>query len=149
PPAVTRVRSAVIAQLHLDRHAATPLKDQIYRGLRDLIVARHIAPGTLLPSTRAFASELEVSRNTIVAAFEQLIAEGYARPKSGAGTFVCERLPDDLLSVPRAPSLAVKRAVASPPRIATHAFALGIPALDEFPFDVWRRLVAKRWRRPG
>jgi GntR family transcriptional regulator/MocR family aminotransferase len=147
---MTRARSAVIAQLHLDRAAATPLKDQISRGLRELIVAGHIARETMLPSTRAFATELSVSRNTIIAAFEQLIGEGYLKTKSGAGTFVCEQLPDDLLAVPRMPAFSVKRApVNRPPRIATHAFALGIPALDEFPYEVWRRLVAKRWRRPG
>jgi GntR family transcriptional regulator/MocR family aminotransferase len=143
-------RSAVIAQLHLDRASASSLKEQIYRGLRELIVAGHIARGTLLPSTRVFATELGVSRNTIVAAFEQLIGEGYVTTKLGAGSFVNERLPEDLLAAPPAPALLVKRApINGPPRIASHAFALGIPALDEFPYDVWRRLVAKRWRRPG
>jgi GntR family transcriptional regulator / MocR family aminotransferase len=147
---MTGARSAVIAQLHLDRAAATPLKDQIYRRLRELIVAGHIARGALLPSTRAFATELSVSRNTIIAAFDQLIGEGYVKTKSGAGTFVSEHLPDDMLAALRAPPLSGKRAPPSrPPRIATHAFALGIPALDEFPYEVWRRLVAKRWRRPG
>src|SRR5689334_14565362 len=111
----------------IDRASATPIKDQIYHGLRELIVAGHIARGATLPSTRAFAAELSVSRNTMIAAFEQLISEGYVKTKSGAGSFVCEQLPEDLLTVPCAPALAVKRsAVNRPPRIATHAFALGI-----------------------
>jgi len=134
----------------IDRASATPIKHQIYHGLRELIVAGHIARGATLPSTRAFAAELRVSRNTMIAAFEELIGEGYVKTKSGAGSFVCEQLPEDLLAAPRAPALRVKRsAVNRPPRIATHAFALGIPALDEFPYGVWRRLVVKRWRRPG
>ena len=134
----------------IDRASATPIKDQIYRGLRELIVGGHIARGATLPSTRAFAAELGVSRNTVISVFEQLIGEGYLKTKSGAGTFVSEQLPEDLLAAPSTPALSVKRARANrPPRIATHAFALGIPALDEFPYEVWRRLVAKRWRRPG
>jgi GntR family transcriptional regulator/MocR family aminotransferase len=149
---VTRPRSAVIALIHLDRASTGSLREQVYRRLRELIVSRRIVAGTLLPSTRSLASELHVSRNTIVAAFDQLIAEGYVTPKRGAGSYVSATLPDDLTAAPALPRLSLERdrpAKAPSSLRATHAFALGIPAIDEFPYDVWRRLVAKRWRRPG
>ncbi|MGH9886242.1 MAG: PLP-dependent aminotransferase family protein [bacterium] len=148
----SRMRRFAAVLVHLDRNASTPLHEQVYRGLRELIVAGHLARGTLLPSTRTLAAELRVSRNTVVSAFEQLIGEGYVRGKAGAGSYVCDQLPDDLVAAPALPRLALagrQLAKPLPPRRATHAFALGIPAIDEFPYDVWRRLVAHRWRRPG
>ena len=50
-----------------------------------------------LPSTRFLAQNLGVSRITVFNAYEQLLAEGYAEGKTGAGTFVASVLPDDLL----------------------------------------------------
>jgi len=74
--------------LRLD--AAGSLQQQIFRALRSDIGAGRIVAGSKLPASRTLASELHVSRNTIVAAYEQLCAEGYAETRPGAGTFVAE-----------------------------------------------------------
>lgn len=76
----------------LDRGSALPLHRQLYQGLRAAILRGRLAPGVRLPSTRDLARELRVSRNTVVNAFEQLLAEGYLCGRVGSGTYVSEAL---------------------------------------------------------
>src|SRR5262245_35126937 len=66
-----------------------PLHQQIYRAFRNEILSGALAPGERVPSTRALADLLKVSRNTAVSAYEQLLAEGYLETRLGAaGTVV-------------------------------------------------------------
>lgn len=148
--------------LALDRDADEPLARQLYDQLRDLILSGRLAGGTRLPSTRALAAELGISRNTSVAAFDQLFAEGYVEGTVGAGTFVSAELPDQRPSGGRAPQPLVEASALSgasrrgqalaamaPPRARRHrAFAVGVPEMGEFPFELWSRLLAQSWRRP-
>ncbi len=71
--------------LRLDRGGETPLYLQLYQILKGAVEQGHIAPGERLPSIRRLAQDLEVSRTTIEAAYQQLCAEGYlgSRPQSG------------------------------------------------------------------
>jgi GntR family transcriptional regulator/MocR family aminotransferase len=71
-----------------------PLYRQIYRAFRNDILTRVLAPGERVPSTRALADLLKVSRNTAVLAYEQLLAERYLETRVGAaGTVVAPVLP--------------------------------------------------------
>src|SRR5258708_11448131 len=79
----------------------TPLYRWFYEELRSPILERRIAPGARLPATRDLAQEYELSRATVVTAFEQLKSEGYVEGKVGAGTYVSQVLPEDLLQVVR------------------------------------------------
>ena len=153
-----------LAAIHLERSHAIPLHRQLYNCLSEAILARQLVPGTRVPPTRALAAELGISRNTVVNAFDQLLAEGYLESKVGSGTFVSRALPDDALQIrargnksphhqPPAAALSKRGALiaAAPPSHwqdsgKPHAFRPGVPALDEFPFDVWRRLANKCWR---
>jgi GntR family transcriptional regulator/MocR family aminotransferase len=156
-----------LAAASLDPRADVPLYRQLYESLRTAILEGRLAPGTRLPATRELAAELAVSRNTVMSAFEQLLAEGYVEGRVGAGTFVSGSLPDDLLNaranLRRAPHASAKGRrlsrrgeLLASTLITAHApafgsmrpFRTGIPALDAFPFDVWSRLVARHWRRP-
>jgi GntR family transcriptional regulator/MocR family aminotransferase len=75
-----------------------PLYRQIYRAFREEILNRALTPGERVPSTRALAEVLKVSRNTAVNAYEQLLAEGYLEALIGAaGTVVASALPPDYL----------------------------------------------------
>jgi len=88
------IRSIV---LELDGTGA--LYQQIYRALRRDILSRALAPGERVPSTRALASLLKVSRNTAVSAYEQLLAEGYLETRMGAaGTVVAAVLPPNFMA---------------------------------------------------
>ena len=72
--------------LPLDGEGA--LHRQLYRALRAAILEGRLEAGARLPGTRALARELGVSRNTVLQACEQLVAEGYATGRPRSGTFV-------------------------------------------------------------
>src|SRR5579862_989986 len=140
--ASTRTRSRVIGLsfLQIDRSTSDGLRRQLYDRLRDAIVRGELAAESRLPSTRAVASALSVSRNTVADVFEQLIAEGYAVARHGSGTYVASdavrlhrREPAGKSSWKRA-SVRGKLFAATNPaeRVTERApqpFALGVPAL--------------------
>ena len=68
-----------------------PLHGQAYRALRGAILAGALRRGARLPATRGLASELGISRNTLLQAYEQLVDEGYAVGRTGSGTFATKR----------------------------------------------------------
>lgn len=161
-------RSSVVpfTTLSLDAESQVPLYRQLYEALRQAILTGQLRAGRRLQSTRELAAELGVSRNTVMNAFEQLLAEGYLEGQVGSGTYVSRALPDDMLYA-RADAASVRgarrkgRALsgrgqiiagtlmnASPVPGHTRAFRLGTPALDAFPFDVWMKLTARHWRYP-
>ncbi len=146
----------------VDRGSDVPLHLQLYQSVQKSILSGTLVPGTRLPSTRALADELGISRNTIVAAFEQLLAEGYVEARVGSGTHVAHALPDQpqkllrRLSEPdrrqdasdrshraRAKSTPVAAARLRP---AARAFRPGVPALDALPVRTLGKIAANRWR---
>lgn len=79
-----------------DKKSSLPLHRQIYEALRGAILKGDFRAQAKLPSSRALAAQLGVSRTTVVVAYDQLYAEGYLEGKSGAGTFVAAELPEEL-----------------------------------------------------
>jgi GntR family transcriptional regulator/MocR family aminotransferase len=147
--------------VRLDSRLRQGLQQQIYASIRRAILDRIVAPGARLPSSRALAVDLGVSRTTTLLAVQQLQAEGYLTARRGSGTSVAAELPDDLLqrrgvplpSKARHPALSRRGAavVASPhgaERLSgpPRAFRLGTPAVDLFPLGAWSRLVNRRLR---
>lgn len=146
-----------------------PLSQQIYRSLRKSILVSHLRPGERLPATRALASELGVSRNVVLLAYEQLMAEGYLVGRIGSGTYVAPALPEDLhfpirwdKTSKRARSSASlrlssygRRIRAMRPRTSggearqegqKYDFRQVAQPLSEFPHETWRRLLFRRAR---
>ncbi|MEV1128507.1 PLP-dependent aminotransferase family protein [Agromyces sp. NPDC049794] len=76
--------------LAIDRNAEQTVGVQLVEGLRRGILDGALRPGDAVPSTRALASELRVSRSAVVAAYEQLAGEGYLELRQGAPTRVAE-----------------------------------------------------------
>ena len=162
-----RAPEGIPVLIALDPKASESLSRQIYRSLRDGILAGRLVSGFRLPSTRALATDLGVSRNTVVTAFDQLLAEGYVDSRVGRGTRVSQTMPDHLLHararprVRRTPALAANAPSARGTLLVEHArrksavdegvvpFAPGVPALDLFPWATWGRLVASRGRELG
>src|SRR5438093_10745445 len=97
-------RGSVLLTLALDPKAPAPLFRQVYDGLRSAILAGRLHPGTRLPASRGLARELGVSRNTVLSAYDQLLAEGYLEGRFGSGTYIPHTLPDDLLRAAPAPA---------------------------------------------
>lgn len=80
--------------LQLRPPSSGPLYVRIARALSDAIIAGRLGSGERLPSTRALAHQLSVQRNTVVAAYEELQAEGWVQSEPQRGTFVCHALPE-------------------------------------------------------
>ena len=102
--------AADLCAFELTRTAGTPLFRQIYLQLRSAILSRRLRPGTKLPSTRDLAAQLGVSRSAAVAAYEQLLAEGYTSGRHGSGTYVSPDLPEAIQGKPqrhRKPAAAI------------------------------------------
>ncbi|WP_317204371.1 PLP-dependent aminotransferase family protein [Janthinobacterium sp.] len=148
----------ILAALPLDRADPAPLFRQLYGAVKEAILNGAIGAGLQLPPTRELCRLLGVSRQTVLNAYAQLTAEGYLSGSVGKGTFVSAQLPAAARSVVapgllRPLSARGEGYVAAMGRVAWHqgklrAFRVGMPALELFPFDVWSRLAARRWRRP-
>src|SRR2546425_394444 len=89
-------------RIALDRSKPVPLARQIQAHLERLVREGLLPPGAKLPATRELADELGVNRATVVLAYEELVAAGWARARVGQGTFVAER-PTERAEVDAAP----------------------------------------------
>lgn len=106
------MRSELVTQLSIavDPSSSQPLPVQITSHIRSLVSQRIIAPGDHIPSSRTLATQLGVSRGTVVAAYEQLTAEGYLLASRGSGTTINPQLaalqspPPPISHTPRHPS---------------------------------------------
>ena len=77
--------------LDIDIHVPRGRRRALERALRDAVHDGRLAPGTILPSSRALAADLQLSRGTVVDAFAQLVAEGYLVARPGSATAVADR----------------------------------------------------------
>ena len=136
-----------MAALSLDRTAAGSLHAQLASQLRAMILARRIAPGARLPSTRALAQELGIARATAVLAMEQLASEGYVAGRRGAGVYVPASLPEQVLQVAAPAPLRPRSATPGARRPVPFMPGAVDPAL--FPQRAWARLLQRSWREPA
>lgn len=125
----------------------------LHQQLRAAILDGRLAAGAALPSSRGLASQLGIARNTVVAAYDLLVAEGYVLARRGARATVAElRRPRTAASTPLndarlAPFWRTPYLGDAPPRVLPErCFRLGIPDHRHFPHEVWRRLSAREWR---
>jgi GntR family transcriptional regulator/MocR family aminotransferase len=150
--------------LSLNRSVTVPLYRQLYEAIRNSILEGMLQHGERMPATRALAEELQVSRNCVLLAFEQLVLEGYLEGKTGSGTFVCAQLPVQprrkkpgtagrSAAVPRRSRLAPVQYPVPEARLLKDSgyesplpFQVAVPAYDLFPFRVWSRIAAQVYR---
>ncbi|HYB99352.1 MAG TPA: PLP-dependent aminotransferase family protein [Candidatus Limnocylindrales bacterium] len=150
--------------IHLSGHG--PLHRQVYLALRQSILSGELRRGARLPSSRALAEELAVSRTITQLAYEQLIAEGYLTGRVGSGTYVAEEVDpqgdaaeDDAGEEAGPPQLsrAGRRVLERSASLYGAAIALrgrqrydfrpGLPPLSDFPHERWRRMLGRQARR--
>jgi GntR family transcriptional regulator / MocR family aminotransferase len=137
---------AALAGISLDRADREPLHRQLAGELKRLILAQTIAPGARLPSSRIYAEELGVSRATVVAAIDELIAEGYAEGRHGSGVFVAPDLPDHVLRAAEQAAPLAESVLPRPDEV--RPFQPAAPELALFPHEIWAKLMLKTWRNP-
>src|SRR3984893_11638135 len=112
-----RRRRSIIAfeMIRLDRTSIEPLHQQLYRQIRDELRSGSFSNSfSRLPSSRALAVDLGISRLTVNLAFGKLHAEGYLQAKPGSGTFVAHSLPESFLSATKPGTEAL---IEHPPRL--------------------------------
>lgn len=145
---------ATLNMVRVDRRQNVALQLQLCRQIRELIISGQLSAGVRLPSTRDLVGQLGVSRNTIVYALDQLVAEGYLRSRIGSGIYV-EDLPKrdnnsplrrvirgDGLSRSIAPRAEQFSKLSISPRYLTseiRPFRPCQPASDHFPIRNWNR----------
>jgi GntR family transcriptional regulator/MocR family aminotransferase len=146
---------ALLSGINIERNTSVPIYRQLDASLRRLILSGKLKPGQKLPSTRELAEELGVSRITVKSVYEQLVVEGYALAKTGAGTFVAQGL--EIESAPKFRRVRRKSKIpeieitdraqrimssrASARHGETDPFRPGVPAHDLFPVKVWNKCL--------
>ena len=151
---------------HLDKTSELPRNRQLYRLLRQAILDHVLSADTRLPSSRDLATELTISRNTVLYAYEQLLAEGYVEARAGSGTFVADTVPDLIQEPSTQAKKASKQASKQTASIQLSqrglrlmqqagaasqqwgAFVPGVPDVTQFPHKIWNTLQTKIWRKP-
>ncbi len=114
----------------LNEEPGIPLYEALYRCIREDIRTGHLKPGDRLPSKRALATNLEISKITVEGAYNQLLAEGYIRSREKVGYFV-----------EAVEQIAQKTApVLPPPQQEDDKVDLTANAGAGFPFSVWSRI---------
>jgi GntR family transcriptional regulator/MocR family aminotransferase len=140
---------------------SAPLYQQIHAAYRAAILDGRLQPGQRVPSTRALARELGISRLPVLNAFEQLLHEGYIEGRVGSGTYIASSILDKaagarsgrrakLQAPPQtrvAAALGTEADANATDRTNFGAFRLSQPALDRFPIKTWSRLVSRHARR--
>ena len=135
------------------------LTNWLYGELRSAILEGRLAAGARLPSSRDFARQYELSRGTVVSVVERLQAEGYVTSRVGFGTLV-NRVEAPRPARPATTAPAYIRRVVSTYRpsqpwidrvfaAGSRPFRIGVPAINEFPSEVWGRIAAGRARQFG
>ncbi|PIW08878.1 MAG: GntR family transcriptional regulator [Comamonadaceae bacterium CG17_big_fil_post_rev_8_21_14_2_50_60_13] len=139
----------------LGQGSKLPLHRQLYEALRRALLEGKLAADERLPSSRDLVKDLQLSRNTVVAALNQLSVEGYLIGRVGSGTFVNP-------NVPQRPSRHLHTALHASERLSQRGQALstrfcaselevqpftpGIADFSAFPVALWQRLQNKHWR---
>lgn len=137
---------------------AQTLQAQLYRALSERIASGRLAAGDKLPSSRQLAQELVIGRNTVLAVYEQLSAEGFLQQRPRQGVFVHPQLPLSRHPAPAAiqrsntppkplqkipPWLAKGPDALVPPQWNERnaPFTPGLPDLSAFPLALWNRTL--------
>lgn len=162
-----RLSASFLPPISLDRAKGHPVYRQLYDWFQRAIASGQLRPGQRVPSTRALAAELNLSRIPVLTAFEQLLAEGYLETFHGAGTCVASSIPQETIGPAPGQSLrkigqasqrkgtrkispgsrAVKSLAGQAWLKLSGAFRMHLPALDHFPMEIWSRLVARNIRK--
>ncbi|MCA8863080.1 MULTISPECIES: PLP-dependent aminotransferase family protein [unclassified Halomonas] len=138
--------------LRLTTNEATTLVQQLYCSLKEWIQHGELTAGDALPSSRYLARALGISRNTVLATMDRLLAEGLLIAHQGAGLYVAN-LPALLTRAELPPPLPVRYSSRGNKLLTLsgtlshghRAFSPGVPALDLFPREQWQRLLRRHY----
>ena len=147
----------LLTEMHrLDQQGNMPLHRQLYEAMRRAILDGKLSADDRLPSSRELTQDLKLSRNTVVAALNQLCVEGYLVSRVGSGTYVNDSVPKahpqtrTHASQGQRASLSDRGTALSTTFCASELevqpFTPGIADFSAFPVALWQRLQNKHWR---
>lgn len=126
--------------IYLDPSSPLNLQKQIRQKLVDGILSGALPPGHKLPSSRKLSQQLDVARNTVVLAYQQLVAEGYLVSRARSGIFVNEAMLDTRIGYGRervptsaAENAAWKKRIKRPGK-AGRVIAQDLPNWNSYPY---------------
>lgn len=124
----------------IERNAGLPIRRQIYERIKAQILDGTLTAGEALLSTRQLANELNVSRSTVVEAYDMLLAEGFLTSNRGSKTVVAEGIALLGNAIPQAGKTK------KPARSIRADFSTGRPDIEQFPRGQWRKMLQKAAR---
>lgn len=125
--------------INLDRSKNISLIRQLFDQLQTRILEGDFPEGFRLPSTRIMAEDLGVSRNVVLEAYDQLLAEGYIESRAGSGTYVAQGAIYSRVEAPILKRIDNVRFNSLNSNIID--FRSGLPDLKMFPLNIWMRLA--------
>ena len=140
---------------------AGPVFRQVYAGLREAILSGAFRAGDRFPSTRELAEQLGISRTSVLAAYDQLLAEGFVAGRAGSGTYVAEglaagasrrggrpaRLQLSHFGTAARGALDLSIVPGRRPAPQRYDFSYWRSSVETFPFELWRRMLLRHARR--
>src|SRR5215469_5518078 len=114
---------------------AVSAHERLYRRIRSLILTGTLPSGSSIASSRALAKHLGISRNSVLAAFDRLIADGWLTARKSSGVYVNY-----------SGGTQPRRRADLESETGARPFSLETRALDVFPTQLWNRLQSRRWK---
>ncbi|MBU4684082.1 PLP-dependent aminotransferase family protein [Cedecea davisae] len=138
----------------LSREPGNSLQQQLYSRIKNAILDGKLKPGSRLPGTRKVGETLNIGRNTVIIVYELLTSEGFLI-SDNTGTRISNNYPESATSPAHLPE-EVKESITSlvegteiTQQVINSAFFPGIPALNIFPHNEWRRAESRASRKAG
>jgi GntR family transcriptional regulator/MocR family aminotransferase len=145
------------------RESRISLSHWLRDAIRSSILSRNLQPEQRIPSSRELAAQYSLSRGTVLAALEELKAEGYLSTIRGSGVYISAVLPDSLMQGKVSGSHRAASTSNDLARLShyarrvkpisyslsptTLAFRTNLPAMDLFPTSLWARIAGQQVRR--
>lgn len=149
----------LLSSISLDRGRTVSLLEQLSQGLKQQIQSGAVETGQPLPSSRELARDLGVSRNTVIAAYDRLLGEGYLETRPRSGIFVSQGLADTRELTGHLPTSKRIRQLATQRKsdVPVSSLVLGAPTpfrpcqpdVNLFPLESWNRLRNRALRKLG
>jgi len=129
-----------ILGLHINRESPVSITEQLIAQIRMMILNGNLKGGEKLPSSRHLSKELNISRNTVLNTYDQLLAEGYLESRAGSGTFVLE-LDKNLLPVIHGEPIKKPEEAGNSSHKKIIRFHSGNPDSLSFPRAQWAKIL--------
>jgi GntR family transcriptional regulator/MocR family aminotransferase len=135
--------------VHFEKNSTTPLHKQLFIAIKEAITSGKLTPGERLPSTRDMAEDLDIARNTVSSAYDQLMSEGLIESVPGSGMYICDQgtkqigQSETTTSASDYPLTRFAESIADEQAISNAFMSYRLPRRQDLPTSKWHQLVQK------